>query len=361
MLNDQSYLERIAVFVVSSVKISWRIGDSMKKFWVVPIVLSLVLVYGCGDDKTDMGTNSTAVQQPASPSVASTENTNISNAAPVAKFKADFTVGSLATVFTFDGTASTADDGIARFWDFGDETTVAGGKIVTHKFKEVGKYNVRLRVTDAKGNSDYAAKNITVLEDAPPVAAFTVDPPSGAVGAKLRFDASTSVDMDGTIATYRWDFGDNSTGQGKVSTHSYAREGTYTVSLTVKDRKGTEGTVKKQVKVDNSGGQLCTSGADFVSLPQPADADNTECYGFGGIQKFVITGVAWPQIRVDHALHGCHGKPELRRIGVDGIQEFLGDVSAFSCGNTVLTIKVYGIPGYVQPHVGERAYLVYLH
>lgn len=332
----------------------------MKYVWVVLVALSLVVVYGCGDDKMDMGTNSTAVQQPASPAPTSTTDANINNAAPVAKFKADYTVGSLATVFTFDGTASTADDGIARFWDFGDGTTVAGGKIVTHKFTEVGAYNVRLRVTDAKGNMDYAAKKITVLADAPPVAAFTVDPPSGEVGAKLRFDASTSSDMEGTIASYRWDFGDNSTDQGKVATHSYAKEGTYTVTLTVKDRKGNEGTVKQQVKVDNSGGQLCRSGAD-LSLPEPADADDSQCYGFSGIQKFVITGVDWPDIRADHPLRGCHGKPELRRPNVEGHHEFLGDVSKFSCGGTVLTLKVYGLPGYVRPVVGERAYLVYLH
>lgn len=327
--------------------------DSMKKLWVVLFALSLVLAHGCGNDKTDMGTNSTGVQ-PGSTMIAPTNAAT----APVAKFTANPTTGSIVTVFSFDGTASTGDN-IGRFWDFGDGATVAGGKIITHKFRDVGTYNVRLRVKDGAGNIDFASRKITVLENAPPVAQFTVDPTSGGAGTKFHFDASASSDLEGPIAAYRWDFGDNSTGQGKLPVHSYAKEGTYKVTLTVKDRKGQEATADKQVKVESGGGgALCRASEDSTSRPAEPEGG---CYGFSGIQKFVITGVAFPQIRVDHPLHTCHGKPELRRIGAEGMREFLGDVRSFSCGGTVLTLHVYGLPGYQQPKVGERAYLVYLH
>jgi PKD repeat protein len=51
----------------------------------------------------------------------------------------------------------------------------------------------------------------------------------------IIFDASNSTDTDGTITNYEWDFGDATTGFGKVTTHSYAENGTYNVTLTVTD------------------------------------------------------------------------------------------------------------------------------
>lgn len=322
----------------------------MKKVWGVFFALSLVL--GCGNDKNDMGTNSTNVQ-PGSSIIAPTSAAT----APVAKFTVNPTTGSIATVFTFDGTASTGNS-IGRSWDFGDGTIIQGSKIVTHKFADAGTYNVRLRVRDSAGSIDFASRKITVLLDGPPVAEFTVDPISGEVGTKFRFDASASSDLEGPIAGYAWDFGDGSTGQGKLPSHAYAKEGTYSITLTVKDHKGQTGTSKGQVKVEAGGGGLCKSDVDSVMEPlEPTSG----CYGFGGIQKFVITAVDFPLIQVDHSLHGCHGHPEVRRQNASGNQEFLGDVSAMTCGGRVLKLKVYGLPGYVRPRVGERAYLVYLH
>jgi PKD repeat protein len=51
-------------------------------------------------------------------------------------------------------------------------------------------------------------------------------------------DASQSSDADGTIVSYDWDFGDGTTGTGKVTTHAYAAAGSYTVKLTVTDDQG---------------------------------------------------------------------------------------------------------------------------
>jgi trimeric autotransporter adhesin len=73
----------------------------------------------------------------------------------------------------------------------------------------------------------------------PPIASFTatVDPVGGLNAA---FDATATVDPDGTIASYRWDFGDGTpavTVATPVTNHVYAA-GTYTATLTVTDDEG---------------------------------------------------------------------------------------------------------------------------
>ncbi|MCX6738417.1 MAG: PKD domain-containing protein [Candidatus Parcubacteria bacterium] len=59
-------------------------------------------------------------------------------------------------------------------------------------------------------------------------------------GAKVDFDASDSSDSDGTIALYKWDFGDGfgeGTGSSQTS-HTFVQVGTYWVTLQVVDDWG---------------------------------------------------------------------------------------------------------------------------
>jgi PKD repeat protein len=49
------------------------------------------------------------------------------------------------------------------------------------------------------------------------------------------FDASYSVDPDGSINSYVWDFGDGTTGSGAIVSHTYPSGTPYTATLTVSD------------------------------------------------------------------------------------------------------------------------------
>jgi PKD repeat protein len=77
----------------------------------------------------------------------------------------------------------------------------------------------------------------------PPTAAFT----SSVTNATVRFDAGTSSDSDGTIASYAWNFGDTKTGKGQIIEHTYDNPGTYTVTLTVTDDDGAQASTQQQV------------------------------------------------------------------------------------------------------------------
>ncbi len=68
----------------------------------------------------------------------------------------------------------------------------------------------------------------------PPVANAN-GPYVGTVGVPNQFDSKGSLDPDGHIVTYSWDFGDDSTGTGATPTHAYNLAGSYTVTLTVTD------------------------------------------------------------------------------------------------------------------------------
>jgi len=63
----------------------------------------------------------------------------------------------------------------------------------------------------------------------------------------------TSIDSDGTIVSYLWNFGDGTTSTTADPTHTYAAAGTYTVTLTVTDDDGATGSTSQSVRVRKNG------------------------------------------------------------------------------------------------------------
>jgi PKD repeat protein len=79
------------------------------------------------------------------------------------------------------------------------------------------------------------------LDPAPmnqPPTADSGGPYNGTEGMEVSFDGSASLDTDGNIVDYAWDFGDGSNGSGATISHTYQSSGTYTLTLTVTDDIG---------------------------------------------------------------------------------------------------------------------------
>ncbi len=60
-----------------------------------------------------------------------------------------------------------------------------------------------------------------------------------------------SLDPNGTIASYDWDFGDGATGSGVSVSHTFAQDGTFQVRLTVTDSDGLVDTATFTLTVTN--------------------------------------------------------------------------------------------------------------
>jgi hypothetical protein len=67
-----------------------------------------------------------------------------------------------------------------------------------------------------------------------PVASFTFSPESPTIEDTIQF-SDTSLDRDGSIVSWYWDFGDGSDSNQQNTTHQYTTANEYSVSLTVTD------------------------------------------------------------------------------------------------------------------------------
>lgn len=84
----------------------------------------------------------------------------------------------------------------------------------------------------------------------PPIANFTYSPQNPIQKQPIHFN-DTSIDPDGNITTWFWDFGDGNTSNLQNLTHKFGNYGNYTVTLNVTDEKGKTGTTSKEIKVLN--------------------------------------------------------------------------------------------------------------
>jgi len=141
-------------------------------------------------------------------------------------------------------------------WDFGDGEE-GTGQIITHRFEKKGKFDVVVKVTlqDKKTGEELPAEyGVTVsVSDQALTATFTASPQSGEAPLEVEFDASESVDPDGTIESYEWDLdedGEFDDAEGIQVTHEFEKIGIYTVALRVTSTLGDYEISEKEIVVE---------------------------------------------------------------------------------------------------------------
>lgn len=101
---------------------------------------------------------------------------------------------------------------------------------------------------------------IDQLENNLPTARISA-PTQSNVSDVVSFDGSQSDDIDGSIASYAWDFGDLATGDGETAQHIFNAGGTFTVTLTVTDNLGGVGVATVDIIVNEGGSVTANIGA----------------------------------------------------------------------------------------------------
>ena len=105
-----------------------------------------------------------------------------------------------------------------------------------------------------------------------PTPAFTFTPTAPEKSASVRFDASTTTDEGAVcldVCTYSWNFGDGSTGTGRIVNHVFTTAGPRTVTLTVSDDAAGSASTASTVTVANVAMPMVT----LVVVPSPPLAD----------------------------------------------------------------------------------------
>jgi PKD repeat protein len=159
--------------------------------------------------------------------------------------------GYLGDIISFDASSSSASTGSSiesYAWDFNDDGSYdSSSKFDTWTFPTKGPHTVRLKVTDSLGVHDYDTITVEIL-NREPVAAFTCYPINATTSDDISF-IDSSTDIDGTIESWAWDFGDGEISIDQNPFHRYSEAGEYDVELEITDNDGDTNTFSLTVHV----------------------------------------------------------------------------------------------------------------
>ncbi len=133
----------------------------------------------------------------------------------------------------FNGSLSYDPDGdaVSIKWDFGDGTSTTETN-PAHVYKLPGYYTVTMLLDDGFADQPTTAI-IPVIVEGSPVAYQSFKDTTVCVNVPVVFDGSGSIDPNGPIGSYTWDFGDGISSLGSKVSHAYTQAGTYYATLTV--------------------------------------------------------------------------------------------------------------------------------
>jgi PKD repeat protein len=180
----------------------------------------------------------------------------------------------------FDGTAST---GASTYtWYFGDGQQ-GSGATTSHAYSQAGTYTVKLDVS-APGTGPNCQFNICVSEASkqivvgasgpPPLNSDFAESPNSCANTGGFWFCTATAGVAETLtgvetasaANFAWDFGDGTTGTGSPVTHTWAKQGAVSVTLTVSGKGYTQTSTTKTFQVN-------------PPINPPLDSDFTESAG----------------------------------------------------------------------------------
>jgi len=185
----------------------------------------------------------------------------IAPAGLVARFRYAPPIARLAETVRFDASESIRPGGssLAYSWDFNADGSSDNTEVAPEwTFVDQGTHPVTLTVSTSDGRSDTHTLTMTVLPPESnaatgraPIATIQYIPTSPHKGDPVMFNAAASVDLDGRIVAYAWDFeADGFTDSSEpIAVHAFPQSGVFAARLTVFDDAGLSGAVDATVVV----------------------------------------------------------------------------------------------------------------
>jgi len=121
---------------------------------------------------------------------------------------------------------------VSWLWDFGDGSN-SNEQNPAHNYSLSGTYTVKLTVIDNDEEQNTVTHEI-VINNIAPLANFTYTPTAPVTNATVNF-TDNSIDCDGEITAWYWEFGDGYTSTDRNPEHKYAIARIYTINLSVTD------------------------------------------------------------------------------------------------------------------------------
>jgi len=190
-------------------------------------------------------------------------NVSWQNEPPIAVVAPDYIEPIEGTLVALDGSASMdPDDGIAsHLWTQveGDPVSIADptSAVATFTAPKTDQYgkNLKFKLTvkdfgGLQGTADSSIYVIPIINEpsapanTPPTADYSFESSS----LKVTF-IDGSIDSDGSIVSWVWNFGDGTTNTPQNPRHRYRTPGTYIITLTVTDDGGAADSTSKEVTV----------------------------------------------------------------------------------------------------------------
>lgn len=201
------------------------------------------------------------------------------NRKPIALLEANKNIIYKNEEIEFNASNSTDSDGIVTeyFFDFDDDSTIGWitNSIIKHEYLNKGYYNITLKVKDNdNAESEKVQVQITVLNKEP-IAVISASKEKCYTDEEVEFNTSGSIDNDGTVVGYYFDF-DDDINSGWISSsliqHAYNEIGYYNITLKVKDNDGAESeNVRVQIIVKERPINKIPKAAIISINPNPVD------------------------------------------------------------------------------------------
>ena len=164
------------------------------------------------------------------------------NVAPEVAISATPTFGKAPVDVAFTSTVSDSDGTVSGLvWNFGDGSATSTAANPTHTYA-AGVWTATLTATDNDGATTTRSVQVRSLPNLAPTATASATPSNGRAPLNVQLSSAGSIDFDGTIASYNWNFGDGSAASTAANpAHTYG-VGTWTATLTVTDNEGATAT-----------------------------------------------------------------------------------------------------------------------